>query len=89
MLTSFFARLLQILIGYTPHFLLFFWDYFIYFITYHLLHYRKKVVQKNLKLAFPDKSKNYYKKIEKQFYHYFARLIIDIAINGTTNKTKR
>jgi KDO2-lipid IV(A) lauroyltransferase len=89
MILSFLARTLQLIIGHTPHFLLFIWDYFIYFNAYHILRYRIKVVRKNLHLAFPDKDDNFYKKTEKQFYHSFARMLIDIAINGVVNKKER
>lgn len=66
MLTSFFARLLQILIGYTPHFYFFLGLFYLFhYISFATL--SKKSSSKNLKLAFPDKSKNYYKKSKNNF----------------------
>ncbi len=89
MVVSFFARILQLFIGHTPHSLLFIWDYFIYFNAYRLIRYRLNVVRKNLHIAFPDKDDNFYKKTEKEFYHSFARMMMDIAINGVVNKKER
>lgn len=48
-----------------------------YFIIYYLLGYRKKVVGKNLREAFPEKSEKELKKIEKQFYHFLCDLIVE------------
>lgn len=41
---------------------------FLFFITYHVVGYRRKMVQKNLRNSFPDKAEPELKKIEKQFY---------------------
>jgi len=45
---------------------------FIYVILYYLAGYRKDVVLKNLKIAFPEKSEAERKKIMKAFYHQFC-----------------
>jgi KDO2-lipid IV(A) lauroyltransferase len=45
---------------------------FLFFVTYHLLGYRTKLVRKNLRLSFPDKSEEELKKIQKQFYKNLA-----------------
>jgi KDO2-lipid IV(A) lauroyltransferase len=41
---------------------------FLFFISFYLVRYRRKLVQKNLKLSFPEKSEGELKKIEKTFY---------------------
>lgn len=44
----------------------------LYFLAYHVLGYRKKIVRKNLTDSFPEKSEEEIKKIEKQFYRNFT-----------------
>lgn len=41
----------------------------LYYVVYHLVGYRVKVVRRNLAASFPDKSAEELKKIEKDFYH--------------------
>ena len=41
---------------------------FLFFITYHILAYRKEIVWRNLKNSFPEKSDKELRQIEKQFY---------------------
>ncbi len=48
-----------------------------YFILYHLIRYRRKVVRENLVMSFPEKSDTEIKKIEKQFYHNFCDVITE------------
>jgi len=45
---------------------------FEYLIVYHIIKYRRKVVNQNITTAFPDKSKKEIKDIERGFYHWFA-----------------
>jgi Lauroyl/myristoyl acyltransferase len=45
---------------------------FEYLIVYHIIKYRRKVVNQNITTAFPNKSKKEIKHIEKGFYHWFA-----------------
>lgn len=49
----------------------------IYFITYYLVRYRRKVVRTNLTLSFPHKSKSEILKIEKKFYAFFGDYIVE------------
>jgi KDO2-lipid IV(A) lauroyltransferase len=51
---------------------------FIYIIMYKLVAYRREVVLQNLKLAFPDKSDEERKLIEKKFYKHFADLFVEM-----------
>ena len=47
-------------------------DGVVYPIIFHLLGYRRKTVRENLDNAFPDKSREEKKRIEKKFYHFFC-----------------
>ena len=50
----------------------------IYFIFYHLVGYRKKVVRRNLAGAFPEKSEAERREIERKFYHHLADVFVDV-----------
>ncbi len=49
----------------------------LYVLAYYIVGYRKKVVQSNLSAAFPNKSKQDLKIIEKRFFHYFCDFIVE------------
>lgn len=49
----------------------------IYFFLYHVGHYRRDVVRKNLASSFPEKSPEELRKIEKQFYRNFSDYIVE------------
>jgi KDO2-lipid IV(A) lauroyltransferase len=49
----------------------------IYFLLYHIIGYRKEVVRNNLLIAFPHKSDQERKRIEKQFYKNFIDNFIE------------
>lgn len=50
---------------------------FIYFIVYHIVKYRIDIVRKNIGSAFPEKSEDELKKIEKTFYKYLGDQIME------------
>ncbi len=50
---------------------------FFYVIVYYLIGYRKKVVRKNLRNSFPEKSESELRKIEKEFYHHFCDSFVE------------
>ena len=50
----------------------------VYLILYYGIGYRKKTVQKNLKLAFPEYTPVQLKTIEKQFYHHLCDLFLEM-----------
>jgi KDO2-lipid IV(A) lauroyltransferase len=54
-----------------PFFVLYLLSDFFYFITWYIIGYRKKIVFKNLLIAFPEKTLDERKKIAKEFYHNF------------------
>lgn len=49
----------------------------IFVIVFHIIKYRRQVVLNNLRSSFPDKSNNEIRKIEKDFYHFFADYIVE------------
>ena len=49
----------------------------LYYLTYYLVRYRRKVVRANLTRSFPDKSPTETLKIEKEFYRHFADVILE------------
>ena len=47
------------------------------FLLHRVFRYRFKMVRKNLRLVFPDKSIEEIEKIEKDFYKHFADITIE------------
>lgn len=50
---------------------------FIYFVVYYLVGYRKDVVRKNLFEAFPEKTPDQLRKIEKEYYYFLSETIVE------------
>lgn len=50
----------------------------LYYIIYYVIGYRSKVVKKNLKLAFPDKSDKELIQIKKDFYRHFVDIFLEM-----------
>ncbi|TXI61100.1 MAG: lipid A biosynthesis acyltransferase [Flavobacterium sp.] len=51
---------------------------FVYFITYYIIGYRKKVVRANIKLALPHLSEAERLKIEKKFYSHMCDMFLEM-----------
>lgn len=68
-----------------PYPLLYLLSDFIFFLMYRVIGYRKKVVLKNIKASFPEKSDKEQQKIMKAFYHHFCDLILE-SIKGFSLK---
>ncbi len=49
----------------------------VYYIVYHLVRYRRKIVRKNLTEAFPEKEIEEIIRIEKGFYRFFGDYIVE------------
>ena len=58
----------------------------IYFISYEIIGYRKKIVTSNIKNAFPNKNEKELKEIIINFYHHFADIIMEITKTLSANK---
>ena len=56
----------------------FFADGLIYPLMYYVVRYRRKMVRKNLRLSFPEKSEGERQAIAKAFYHQFCDTIVEI-----------
>jgi KDO2-lipid IV(A) lauroyltransferase len=59
---------------------------FLYILLCTILPYRKKVIDHNLLLAFPDKTTQERKQIRKDFYRYFADLLVESIKNLTISE---
>ena len=67
-------------------FLYFLSSYVVYPILYYIVGYRKKVVKKNLKNSFPEKSSEELLAIEKKFYKYLSDIFLEILKSFTFSK---
>jgi KDO2-lipid IV(A) lauroyltransferase len=65
------------LISLLPFWLLYIISDVLFVIIYHIVHYRRAVVQQNLANAFPEKSIEERRDIERKYYHYLADLIVE------------
>lgn len=61
---------------------------FIFFVIYHVVGYRRKVVRENLRNSFPTKSKEEINKIEKKFYINFCDYIVETFKSFTISSTE-
>lgn len=66
-----------LLISHIPLWFLYKISDIIFFITYHIVGYRRKVVLENLTNSFPEKSREDLKKIERKFYINFCDYIVE------------
>lgn len=53
-------------------------DYFLFPLMYHIIRYRRKLAYKNIRLSFPEKSKDEIDDIERRFYHHLSDVIVEI-----------
>lgn len=47
------------------------------FLMRHIVHYRRKVVRRNLSNSFPEKSQDELRRIERKFYHYICDYMVE------------
>ncbi|MUP46877.1 lipid A biosynthesis acyltransferase [Gramella sp. BOM4] len=50
----------------------------VFFLVYHVFGYRRKTVQQNLNLVFPEKDDNEIKRIEKEFYIHMCDMFLEM-----------
>ncbi len=60
-----------------PFWVLYILSDFLYLIAYHVVRYRRKLVKKNLKNSFPEKSDSERLEIERRFYRHFCDYIVE------------
>ena len=65
------------LLSRVPMRVLYFISDFLFFLIYYIFGYRKKVVEDNLKTAFPEKDEKEIKNIAKKFFQHFTDLIVE------------
>lgn len=65
------------MVAINPFWLLYAKSDFYFFLIYHVLHYRRKVVRENLLRAFPNKDVTEINAIEKRFYHNLCDLAVE------------
>lgn len=75
------------LISMLPFRLLYAFSDFLYIVIYKTVGYRKKVVQDNLRLVFPEKSKKEINDITDKFYHHFCDMMLE-AVKSLTISEK-
>ncbi len=49
----------------------------LYFLIYKIIGYRLKVVRRNMKASFPEKTEAELRKLERKFYHHFSDYIVE------------
>ena len=70
--------LIRILSLFPLPFLYFIADALVYPLMYYVVRYRRKIVAKNLRLSFPEKSNEQRNVLERKFYRRFASTIMEI-----------
>jgi KDO2-lipid IV(A) lauroyltransferase len=59
---------------------------FMYVIVFHILGYRRKIVEQNLRNSFPEKSSEEIVQLSKKYFHYLCDLILEAFKKITINK---
>lgn len=63
--------------AFLPMHILYIFSDLLYVFVYHVARYRLKVVRRNLKASFPEKSERELQKLEREFYHHFTDYIVE------------
>ncbi|PID93386.1 MAG: lipid A biosynthesis acyltransferase, partial [Bacteroidetes bacterium] len=71
------------LISILPFRLLYMLSDILFVVVYYIVGYRKKVVFENLTLAFPEKSKEEIKEIQKKSYRHFVDIFMEMIKSFT------
>ena len=59
-------------VAHLPLWVLFLFSDLLYLLVYHIVRYRRHVVRRNLRNAFPQESESYRRHIERRFYRHFC-----------------
>lgn len=76
------------LVSILPFRLLYAFSDFLYLFIYRIFGYRKKVVQENLRLVFPEKSSEEINTITKKFYHHLCDMVVEAMKSMTISETE-
>jgi KDO2-lipid IV(A) lauroyltransferase len=71
-----------------PFKLLYAFSDFLFVLIYRIFGYRKKTVKENLRLVFPEKSKEEINVITKKFYHHLCDLIVESIKSMTISEAE-
>jgi Kdo2-lipid IVA lauroyltransferase/acyltransferase len=74
------------LLSILPFAFLYLFSDFLYFTLYYVISYRKKIIQQNLRNAFPEKTDKEIAIISKAFYGHFCDFVIETIKMLTLNK---
>ena len=74
------------IISILPHRIFYGVSSFFFFLTYHIVGYRKKVVTNNLKLVFPDKHEDEIKRIRINFYKHMCDMFMEMVKTMSLSK---
>ena len=74
-----------------PFFILYLISDVVYFFTYHVFQYRRKIVKMNLKNSFTEKSDEELTILSKKFYRHFSDMLVESvkALTVSKNEIKR
>lgn len=67
------------LISILPYRLFYLFSDFVFFLVYHVIGYRKKVVRDNLELVFPEKSSEEIYRIQKEFFKHMCDMFLEMV----------
>ena len=70
-------RLALKLLACLPFGVLYFLADMVYYLLYYIVRYRRKIVRRNLVESFPEKDLPEIKRIEKEFYRFFADMTLE------------
>lgn len=56
--------------------------------VYHVVRYRRSVVEQNLRRSFPEKDERELRRIERQYYRHLSHLLVEALYNLRTTPTK-
>lgn len=87
MITYLLFRLFVLIFKITPFWVLYLQSDILFFIMYYVVGYRKKVVWKNLKSSFPEKTESELKKINKGFYKNLSDIFME-SLKGLSMSKK-
>ncbi|WP_339704887.1 lysophospholipid acyltransferase family protein [uncultured Kriegella sp.] len=76
------------LISILPHRMFYGFSDFVFFMVYHVVGYRKEVVQANLVLVFPEKSLDEIKEIQKKFYKHMCDMFLEMVKTMNLSKAE-
>jgi len=74
------------MISILPHRLFYAFSDIAFFFVYHVFGYRRKVVQDNLNLVFPEKTKKEIARIEKEFYKHLCDTFLEMVKSMNLSK---